>query len=338
MRPLKVTEILINRTETMDRIERVYKIDHLLKSRSVVSFREFLEALEVSDATLKRDLEYMRDRLNAPINWDRDAKGYRLTDISTGPKYELPGLWFSSTEAHAVLTMQHLIENLEPGLLGEKIRPLQARLQAILGYRDHSVTEVRRRIRILHMTSRRTHLKNFEIVATGVLTRKRIHIKYLVRERNELTTRDVSPQRLVHYRENWYLDGWCHLRNDVRRFAVDAIEKAVILNAKAKHVSEKELDVVLEGSYGIFSGKATKMAKLKFSAQRARWVSLEAWHPKQRGSFTKAGAYVLQVPYNDDRELVGDILKHGPDVEVLSPLTLRDRVAEQLRATAKIYV
>lgn len=102
----------------MDRTERFYKIDQIINDRKLVPFKDLQDQLEVSRATLKRDLEYMRNRLNAPIVWDRDAGGYRydMTPAAVGGQYELPGLWFNSSEVHALLTMQHLLANVDPGV------------------------------------------------------------------------------------------------------------------------------------------------------------------------------------------------------------------------------
>lgn len=321
----------------MERLERFYKIDGLLKARRSVSRAELIEALEVSPATLKRDLEFMRDRFNAPIEWDRESGGYQFGAGRDGPKYELPGLWFNSAEAHALIAIQHLIENIEPTLLQEHILPLQERLRAILGYGDYPVEEIRRRVRILGMTSRKADLRHFGIVAAGLLRRRRLRIKYLVRSRDEWTLRDVSPQRLVHYRDNWYLDAWCHLRRDVRSFAVDAIQQAELLPTRCKVVPEEDLDAILASGYGIFSGRTTTMAKLKFNRERARWVAHESWHPRQVGMLLEDGSYVLEFPYSDDRELIGDILRHGSNVEVLEPASLRARVSEEIRRSSEIY-
>src|SRR5260221_11305497 len=113
----------------MDRTERFYKIDHLIRERGVVPVSDFLRELEVSLATFKRDIEYMRSRHHAPIEWDREAGGYRFVKAdSAAPVYELPGLWFSPREAQALLTSQHLLESLEPSVLGAHVKPLQARL------------------------------------------------------------------------------------------------------------------------------------------------------------------------------------------------------------------
>jgi predicted DNA-binding transcriptional regulator YafY len=322
----------------MDRTERFYKIHQLLAAREAVRISEFLDALGVSRATFKRDLEYMRDRLNAPIEWDRERRGYRFAgDATDAGRYQLPGLWFNPTEIRALLTMQHLLADLQPGLLEPHVKPLLARLRALLGSGEHSAEEVERRIRIIHLGARRLALPQFELVANAVLDRRRLHIVYVSRSSNERTERDISPQRLVHYRENWYCDAWCHLRQDVRSFAVDAIQSAQPLDQKAKSVPDRELDEVLAAGYGIFSGRKTIWAKLRFTPERARWVSAEQWHPQQKGRFDRDGSYLLELPFSDHRELAMDILRHGPHVEVLEPASLRDAVKEQLAAALARY-
>jgi predicted DNA-binding transcriptional regulator YafY len=146
--------------------------------------------------------------------------------------------------------------------------------------------------------------------------------------------REVSPQRLVHYNDNWYLDAWCHLRGDLRSFSVDAIRKADVLTDRAKAVAEKDLKEYFETSYGIFRGKANKVAKLRFTPERARWVADETWHAKQEGHFDEQGRYVLRLPYADPRELIMDILRHIPEVEVVGPAELAQSVSSKVAAAA----
>ena len=99
----------------MDRLERFYRIDQLLQERDTVPRQRFLDELEVSHATFKRDLEYMRDRFIAPIVWDADAEGYRYGKSDPGPRFALPGLWFSEREAFALVMMEHLLSSLGQG-------------------------------------------------------------------------------------------------------------------------------------------------------------------------------------------------------------------------------
>src|SRR3954469_3921077 len=101
----------------MDRLERFYKIDQLLKERKVVSFATFKGELGMSRASVKRDLEYMRSRFHAPIEYDREANGYRFGKPRSGPRYELPGLWFNASEVLALLTTLRLLGEVQPGML-----------------------------------------------------------------------------------------------------------------------------------------------------------------------------------------------------------------------------
>jgi predicted DNA-binding transcriptional regulator YafY len=324
----------------MSGMERIYQIDQILSGRKFVPRRELQERLGVSWATLKRDLAYLKDRLNAPIIFDRALGGYRFDSqhARVGPQYELPGLWFSAEEIHALLTMQHLLSNLDTGgLLGPQIKPLQARLSGLLGSADNPAEEVQRRIRIESVGARQFHLDHFQAVGSALLKRKRLTIRYHARGSDEMTERTVSPQRLVHHRGNWYLDAWCHLRNDLRSFAVDAIQHAEILDKRAKDVSEKRLDEVLGAGYGVFAGDKITWATLRFSVQRARWVATERWHPKQETRVLEDGRFELKLPFADDRELIMDILKHGADCEVVAPAALRARVADEMRRALSQY-
>lgn len=324
----------------MDRTERFYKIDKLLRQQQTTSFAELQTALEVSRATLKRDLDYLRTRLNAPIEWSRAAGGYRFVAPAdpASAAHELPGLWFSSTEIHALLTMQHLLTNLDAGgLLTHHIAPLMSRLNALLGGADDEAIQVRRRVRIIGLAQRSVQPQHFQCVGTALVRRKRLALTYVARGTGEPTAREVSPLRLVHYRDNWYLDAWCHLRQGLRNFAVDAITEAHLLDIPAKEVSDAKLDALFGPSYGIFSGKRIRWARLRFSTERARWVASEQWHPQQVGKLQTDGSYLLRIPYADHRELIMDILKHGTHCEVLGPPSLRQAVAAEVGKMVKKY-
>lgn len=316
----------------MDRTERLYRIDRMLNDRKVVPVQEFLEELEVSLATFKRDLEYLRDRFNAPVIWDREAGGYRFDKSGVGDSYELPGLWFSASEIHALLTMQQLLSSLGPGLLTPHVEPLLSRLRMLLDREDIPADAVEKRIRIQQINARAYDPEYFAPIATAVLQRRRIVIDHLNRNRGETIRREVSPQRLTYYRENWYLDAYCHLRGDARSFGLDAITGVWVGTEPAQEVSDEELAAFFDAGYGIFSGKEIQWAELEFSPARAQWVSKERWHPEQEAHFTEEGAYRLRIPFSKPTELIMDILRNIPHVRVIGPQSLKKLVKEQLQA------
>lgn len=322
----------------MSDLERLHRIKYMIQARKCVPIQDFLDELEISKATFKRDLEYLRDRMNASIVFDRSEGGYRFDKPNAGEKIELPGLWFSEKEATALVLMQHLLDNLDQGgLISSHIDPLVEIIDGILGQSEVSAKELRKRIKVFGMSARKNSLENFEEVGNALLKRQRLQLEYYSKGKDETTSREVSPQRLIFYRDNWYLDGYCHLRKGLRSFALDGIRKAGLLIKKAEEVSEKELQENFSESYGIFSGKATQRAKLRFTPERARWVSGETWHGQQIGSFDKEGNYLLEFDYNQDPELVMEILKHGSNVEVLAPDALRKKVKNELKKSLAYY-
>jgi predicted DNA-binding transcriptional regulator YafY len=314
----------------------------LENSRHPVPRKRFLEELGVSLPTFKRDLDLLRDQMRAPIVWKRGDngadRGYVLEDKGwASGKLGLPRAWFSASEIYALLMIDELAKHIGPGLLKEHLQPLTTRITMMLGAAQDSAQDVRSRIRILTSASKRTMPPHFEAVAAAVVRRKRLHMVYFTRSRNERSERTISPQLLIHYRENWYLLAWCHRADALRNFSVDAIEAANTVAEEAKRVAKKAIEELIGRNFGIFGGRDRKWAQLLFTPIQARWVSVETWHAEQRAAWQPDGSYLLEVPYSDPRELMLEILKYADDVEVLGPPELRAEAAKRLKAAAARY-
>lgn len=317
----------------MDRFHRIYALHRALAGASVPVSRLQLEArLECRPATVKRVIELLRG-YGAPIEYLRDANGYRY---EPGKAFELPGVWFNAGELHALRSAHMLLTEAEPGLLADMLRPLAAKIDRLLHAEQLGGGEAARRVRIIRLAGRGTG-PCFAAVAEALMHRRRLRIRYWSRGTDEHTLREVSPQRLVHYRDNWYLDGWCHSNRGLRTFSLDCVQAARVLDHAARDLDDHTLDDELGGAYGIFSGRPSAEAVLRFSAIRARWVASEQWHPRQQGRTLDDGSYELRLPYDNPTELAMDILRYGADVEVLAPESLRSDVAERLRAAAALY-
>jgi len=321
----------------VDKFDRIYKLHDVLRDRRTpISRADLISKVGCSEPTIYRLINTLRDTLHAPLQYDGERGGYYYQRDANGGTYELPGLWFNASELQALLVFERLFESLEPGLLREHLQPLSKRIGELFNSKRLGLSEAANRVRVLGMAARPAGVW-FQVLASATLQRRKLRLTYHGRERDGITERTVSPQRIVHYRDNWYLDAWCELRKGLRSFAVDKVKHALETTDKAQDIAEKDLNDHYASSYGIFAGKANKTAVLRFSAERARWVADERWHPEQAGQYLTDGRYELRIPYRDERELVMDILRHGAEAEVVKPDALRTAVARQLKAALARY-
>lgn len=319
----------------MNRVERIYKIHELLRSaRLPVPMSRFIEVLESSRNSITRDFEYLRNILGAPIQYCRDHNGHQYDPQA--PVFELPGFWMNQSELYALLACEQLLEQVQSGLMSERLQPLKERIRKLLGESGHSASRINETIRISPVQVRTTPAAVFDVVAEAVLSGRQLIFDYTPRSHTVPGLRTTHPQRLIHYRSNWYLIAICERAGEARIFSIDRIRSPEILNSKSKESDINELDQILLSGFGIFSGKAEHIAHLKFSHHAARWVAEESWHPDQRGEWYQDG-YCLMLPYSNSSELVMDILRHGAEVEVLAPDSLRAEVAQKIKKACDIY-
>ena len=322
----------------MDRYERILILHRLLKSAHYpVPLPKLMDELECSRATLYRDIGFLRDALGAPVeSVAGEPVAYRY-EQGEGERFELPGLWLTSDELAALLALNELIGRSGPGVLSGALAPFKSRIEHLLS--DHASGKALpiERIRVIPWGARKLDQQAFRVVAGAVLERRQLRFRYRARTTGSDSRRTVSPQRLTHYRDNWYLDVWDHDREALRSFAVDRIADAQALETAARDVPEAELNVALASSYGIFAGAPKAWATIRFSAHAARWVADEHWHSQQQGSWLVDGRYELKLPYSNSKELLMDVLKYGADAEVVAPLPLREEMKIQLQLAIGAY-
>ncbi|HEY6941651.1 YafY family protein [Dokdonella sp.] len=321
----------------MDRYERILTLHRILKSaRYPVSFARLKDEVACSRATLYRDIAFLRDALGAPIEYGEDESTFRYA-ADEAERFELPGLWLTSEELAALLALNELLGRSDPGVLAGALAPFRARIERLLSDQASGRSLPIDRIRVLASGSRRLDEGVFRGVASALLNRRRLKFRYRARSTDATTERIVSPQRLAHYRDNWYLDAWDHSRDALRSFALDRIRDPQPLEEAALDRDASDLDAHLASSYGIFSGAPKAWATIRFSAHAARWVADEHWHSQQQGERLPDGRYELRVPYSNSRELLMDVLKYGPDAEVVAPVSLREEMKILLQLALGAY-
>ena len=322
----------------MSNTARLYRIEALIRQHGSVAMRDLMDHLEASRATIKRDLEYLRSQLGAPIEYDTSTHGYRFATGYQGRRQELPGLWFDERELYSLLMANQLLSEVDSSaLLGRHLQPLLERIHQMIGAGDREIAGVlMSRVKIVSALRRPVAPAHFERASEALMKRKRLFMRYRTRGRKTTTEREVSPQRLVHYRSTWYLDAWCHSVDALRRFALDAIEVAQVLPSAAMEVATQDLEAAMDAGYGIYAGGTRQWARLLFDAQAAPWISREHWHPDQTGRWHDDGTFELRLPFVDDTELIMDLLRQADQVRVLEPKSLRLKFEERLERALRM--
>jgi len=248
-------------------------------------------------------------------------------------------LWFSERELYSLLMAHQLLAGLDAdGTLSRHLQPLLGRIHELLGPGGETDAKaLMKRVRIISALRRPVAPECFERMGEALLRRRRLRMRYLTRARGEVGEREVSPQRLVHYKNTWYLDAWCHSRERLLGFALDAVQEAQVLASRAKDVAMRQVQAEMDGGYGIYAGGTRRLATLRFSPQAAPWISREEWHSEQQGRFLADGSWELVLPYVDETELVMDLLRQGEQVRVMAPESLALAVRRRLAAALAVY-
>jgi predicted DNA-binding transcriptional regulator YafY len=321
----------------MNKIEKVFCLDRLLaESKYSVPLERILAELGCSEATFHRTKNFMITCLNAPIGFDSRTKGYYYNSPD-GLPFRLPGFWLSKGEIEAFLCLDHAIEEIHEGYFHELLEPIRKRFEPLLKAQKTDLRTIRERIKIVSIASRQCDKTIFKAIASAVIGQKRLAIGHRTLAKNKSQQRIISPQTLLRYRDNWYVDAFCHLRNALRTFALDRIESAGSAPGKFMKVSREELDAFYKDAYGIFTGPAKMKAVIEFTGIAAREVSRETWHPKQEGRWLNDSTYRLTIPFGHSRELIMDVLRWGEETEVVEPKDLKDAIKTIISKMQKKY-
>lgn len=332
----------------MDRTERFYRIERLLRERAGVRLDEFIARLGVSRPTVVRDLAYLRDRMGVPIVFDRARGGYHLADARESMRHRLPGLWFNDDELRALRVAARLLAELDPGLLHAQLAPLEPRLRELLGEAEDpgSPDVLAARVRLFGGPAAALPQGLFATLAAALLRGRRLSLSLHEPSLARLFGREVSPQRLVLHDGRWYLDAWTHPDENPRSIPVAALEAIALADADALVQPVEALSRLFDDAYGPQAGPAAVdgesadgvvWVRLLFAAERAAAIARGHWHPRQRMRLLPSGELRLELPCDDPARWLGLALQHGRHCEVLGPPALRMLLADELTAIARRY-
>jgi len=292
------------------------------------------EQFEIASKTAQRDIAFMRDRLHAPLEYAPARRGYRYWNDA----YELPALWLREDEIVSLLLSARLASAVPDGALKAALRRLLAQILTHHGRPATTLEALSQKVSVKNIEYSRTDEATFHQVLDALLRPRPLRIAYFSPHNHEETTRDILPCHLLQYMGTWHLIAHCNLKNDLRDFVLSRIRSVAPSPVNVSlPVSPALVKDYLRRHFGIMTGGETFEVCLRFSPTVSPWLAEQVWHPAQEMRWEDDKTLCLSFPVADFREVKREILKHGSQVEVISPAGLREEVRQEIWKMGQIY-
>ncbi len=305
--------------------------ERIRDSRQPVNCLILAKEWEVSQKTAQRDIDYLRDQLHAPIEYDRLRKSYYFTE----PTWSMPALVVSEGEILAVLLGSRVLEQYHgtPVAKHEKLAEL---LPEKVRIRPEDMFN---RFSFRCPPARAVTPENWAAVIRGLCEQKSLKMFY---RKAEVTVSEpakeslFNPYHVANLQGEWYMFGVYAGQTDVRQFSMARIEKATVTAAAFTVPADFDSEKLLADTFGRFSGQHdSHKVRLLFSKEAAQWVEDRELHPQQVLRRQRSGALELTFPAKGIYEVQQWVLGWGHGVKVLEPKALRDAVQAEIRLMAK---
>lgn len=325
----------------MPRNDQITRQWHLLRQLEGSSGRSLQELVDnVPDdypknaRTVRRDLEALEasgfplvtDRVNGQTRW-RLMEGFRA----------IPALGFSATELMALLLSRNLLKPLEGTEIAESLNSALSKASAALPPQGHEYvrsTEKMFSVGLGPHKSYREHKQTIDLISQAIDKRRTAQMRYYSASRDQTSRREVDPYHLWFAGGGLYLIAYCHLRKDVRLFAVERIRSITLTDHPYQMPLGFNVQEYVQDALNVMRGRRIEV-ELMFSKKAAAWVKDKTWHPSQETSLMKDGRLRMRLKVADNDELLGWILSFGSQVKVLRPDVLALKVKDEARKIFK---
>jgi predicted DNA-binding transcriptional regulator YafY len=305
-----------------------------LKSGRRPNCRKMAEEFEVSAKTIQRDVDFMRYRLNLPIEYDPLRFGYYYSEeVASFPSIEV-----SEGEVAALFVAQKALEQYRGTPFERPLRSAFRKIADSLPERvSFSWNDIEEAISFHSAGASVADLALFETVSRAVLHSLELEMEYRKLQSTRYERRQVRPYHIACLENQWYLFAEDLERKDLRTFALPRMRNVKTTNRRFRRPANFSIEKVLSGSFGVFSGGKKHRIRLKFDAFAARLVSERTWHDSQRITTGRDGSITVELELAGLEEIEKWVLSWGSHVRVLAPAELAQRVRDEARKVAASY-
>lgn len=319
------------------RFARIYYIDQQLRHQRYPNVPKLAEKWEVHRRTVERDIEFMRDRLGAPIAYSRHKMGYYYTEKD----FQLPAVNLTEGELVTLFLGQKLLNQCAGTALENDVRNAIEKICLFLpqGFSvDFDTLEQAISFDVQPLRGQEQQVAQvYRQLAIAIQNKKVVQVTYHSMWRNATETRYIDPYHLRYFQGAWYLIGYCHLRKDIRIFALDRIKDFNETDNTFTPIRDFSLRDYLQSSLGIEVGNSLEEVVIKFDRHQARWIRERRWHPSQALEPQQDGSLILRLTVSGLGEVKRWVMSFGSHAEILAPAGLREEIKQEIEAMQQIY-
>jgi predicted DNA-binding transcriptional regulator YafY len=312
---------------------RIYQIHSQIAAKRYPNVPILAEQLECSSRTVRRDLELMRDRLGAPLAYNRSRQGYCYTE-----EYDLPTIHLTAEELEAVWVAHQWLCNTKGTPYETAMRRAWSKLSIHLGGLGQSLEEWESIISVASSSTvavpgSEQFYRQLETAAQkGVVA----EIEYYSPASNETTVRQIEPKLLYLTSNCCYCVAYCRLREQLRTFAVNRIKRMRLTEERFSPTTDFDVQGYFRGSLGVMRGELIKL-QIRFTPEQARYLDEQVYHSSQRLLTSDDSGAVYEFHLADNLETLRWVLSFGSSATVLSPDHFAERVRSELFSSLDFY-
>ncbi len=317
-----------------DQITRQWHLLRLLEDSQGETLIDLVESIPddypKNTRTVRRDLETLEavgfplviEKHNGQTRW-RLMEGFR----------DIPALGFSATELMALLLSRHLLKPLEGTEIAESLNSALSKASSALPPQGHEYVRSMEQMFTVGLgphKNYREHKQTINLISQAIDKRRTAQMRYYSASRDGTARREVDPYHLWFAGGGLYMIAYCHLRKDVRLFAVERIRSIALTDHPYQLPLGFNVQEYVQDALNVMRGRRIDV-ELLFTRKAAAWVKDKSWHPSQQSKLLKDGKLKMSLKVADNDELVGWILSFGGQVRVVRPEGLRERVKDEAK-------
>ena len=287
----------------------------------------------VSKRTIKRDIATLKYDFDLPIEYDRVKNGYFLAE-----KCDFPFPALSGGEIITMLIATNMLHQFQGTPLEKSIYTLEDKLEALLSDKisiNPKELEMALSVNISLIKLKADVSDVFDKIFNAIREKRSVLIKYHTLSSDEIRERKVDPYHIYNFQGVWYFCGYCHLRKEIRDFALDRIISISLLNEKFTIREDFNIKDYLSGAFRIYKGDTVKV-RIWFDSYQARWIKERIWHGSQTVEELDKGEIILTLEGNVE-EIKRWVMSYGSHCKVLEPESLKKEIEEEIKRLGELY-